>query len=79
MHCINELCYILIISISNFLIFIHFTNQKTLKPSLAQKLKLIFKFSTIKGKINAPLWTPTWGIKNEERMEINLKGAIPLH
>ena len=57
MHCINELCYILIISIFNFLIFIHFTNQITLKPSLAQKLKLIFKFSTIMGQINIPLWT----------------------
>ena len=57
MHCINELCYILIILISNFLIFVHFTNEKTLKPSLAQKLNLIFKFSTIKAHINAPLWT----------------------
>ena len=57
MHCINELCYILIISIFNFLIFIHFTNLKTLKPSLAQKLKLLFKFSTIMGQINIPLWT----------------------
>ena len=53
----NELCYILIISIFSFLIFIHFTNQKTLKPSLAQKLKLIFKFSTIMGQISIPLWT----------------------
>ena len=43
MHCINEFGYILIISISSFLIFIHFTTQKTLKPSLAQRLKLIFK------------------------------------
>ena len=51
----NELCYILIISISNFLIFTHFANQKTLKPSLAQKLKLIFKLSTIMGQINIPL------------------------
>ena len=57
MHCVYELCYILIISIFNFLIFIHFTNQITLKPSLAQKLKLIFKFSTIMGQINIPLWT----------------------
>ena len=57
MACINELHYILIISIFNFLIFIHFTKQITLKPSLAQKLKLIFKFSTIKGQINVPLWT----------------------
>ena len=53
----NKLCYILIISIFNFLIFIHFTNQITLKPSLAQKLKLIFKFSTIMEQINVPLWT----------------------
>ena len=57
MHCINELSYILIISISNFLIFIHFINWKTLKPSLAQKLKLLFIFSTIMGQINIPLWT----------------------
>ena len=53
----NELCYILIISIFNFLIFIHFTNQKTLKPSLAQKLNFMFKFSTIMGQINILLWT----------------------
>ena len=52
----NELYYILIISIYNFLTFIHFTNKTTLKPRLAQKLKLIFKFSTIKRQINAPLW-----------------------
>ena len=53
----NELCYELTISIFNFLIFIHFTNQITLKPSLAQKLKLVFKFSSVKGKIRAPGWT----------------------
>ena len=41
----------------NFLIFIHFIKQLTLKPSLARKLKIIFKFSTIKGQINVPLWT----------------------
>ena len=35
----------------------HFTNQKTLKPSLAQNLELIFTFSTIMGQINVPLWT----------------------
>ena len=57
MHCINELRYILIISVSDFLILIHFTNQKTLKPSLAQKLKLVFKFSTKTGQINVQLWT----------------------
>ena len=57
MHCVNELCYILIISIFNFLIFIHFTSQITLKLSLAQKLKLVFKFSIIKGQINVPRCT----------------------
>ena len=31
--------------------------QITLKPSLAQKLKLIFKFGTIMGQRNVPLWT----------------------
>ena len=77
MHCVNELCYIQIISIFDFLIFIYFTNQIILKPSLAQRLKLIFKFSTIKGEINVPLWThilfssfmPLWDIKDEKRME----------
>ena len=47
-HCVNEFCHILIISIFNFLISIHFTNQIKLKPNLAQKIKLIFKLSTIK-------------------------------
>ena len=56
-HCVNELYYILIIWTFNFLIFIHFTNQIILKLSLAQKLKLIFKFSTIKRQINVPLRT----------------------
>ena len=68
MHCVYELCYILIISIFDFLIFIHCTNQKTLKPSPAQKLKFIFKFSTIMEQINIPLWTHM-GHKNEEKME----------
>ena len=68
MHCDYELCYIPIISIFDFLIFVHCTNQITLKPSLAQKLKLIFKFSTIIEQINVPLG-PTWDIKDEERME----------
>ena len=54
---VNELCYVLIISVFNFLIFIHFRNQMTLKPSLAQTLRLIFKFNTIIGQINVPLWT----------------------
>ena len=56
-HCFNELCYIFIISIFNFLIFIHFTNQMTLKQSLTQRLILIFKFTLIKRQINIPLWT----------------------
>ena len=53
----NELCFLLIVSIFGFLIFINFTNQIKLKPSLSQKLKLIFKFSTIMEQINVPLWT----------------------
>ena len=60
-HCVNELCYILIILMFNFL-------QVTLKLSLTQKLKLIFKFSTIKGQINDH-FGPTCGIKDKERME----------
>ena len=59
MHCVNDLRYILIISIFNFLIFIHFTTPITLKESLAQKLKLVFKFSSIKRQIfqyNFELW-----------------------
>ena len=68
MHCGYELCYILIISIFDFLIFIHFTNQITLKPSLAQKLKLIFKFSTVMEQINVRRG-PTWGMKDEEEVE----------
>ena len=50
------------------IIFIHITNQITLKPSLAQKLNLIFKFSLLKRQINIPLWT-NMGKKDEERME----------
>ena len=45
----------------------HFTNQITLKPSVAQKFKLIFKFSTIMGQMFH--LGPTWGIKDEERIE----------
>ena len=51
-----SMCYILIISVFNFLTFIHFTNQITSKQNLAQKLSLIFKFSSIKRQINIPLW-----------------------
>ena len=41
----------------NFLFFIRFTNQITLKPSHEQKLGLIFKFSLRKRQINIPSWT----------------------
>ena len=57
MHCVTELYYLLIISTFNFLIFMHFKNQITLKSSIAKKLKLIFKFSTITVQISVPLWT----------------------
>ena len=57
MHCVNELCHILIISIFNFLIFIHFANQIPLKQSLAQKLNLILKFSSTKTLTDISLWT----------------------
>ena len=67
MHRANELRYIIIISVFSFLIFIRFTKQITLKPTLAQKLKLIIKFSTMKGQMF--YFGPTWGIKDEERME----------
>ena len=39
-HCVYELCYILIISIFDFLIFIHFTNQITLKPTLKSSTRV---------------------------------------
>ena len=68
MYRVNELCYILIISVFNFFIFIHFTNQITLKQSLAQKLKLIFKFSLIK-RHKKFHFGPTWGIKAKKKME----------
>ena len=44
--CVNERI-VLYTNYFNFFIFIHFTNQKTLKSSLARMLKLIFEFSTI--------------------------------
>ena len=50
------MCYILTILIFNFRIFIHFTNQITLKQSLAQRLKLIkliLIFSSIKRQVKA--------------------------
>ena len=63
MHCVYELCCILIISIFNLLIFMHITNQITLKQSLAQKLKLISKFSTIMEQIKfhfGHTWDKGW-------------------
>ena len=40
-----------------FSYFHNFITQVTLKQSLAQKLNLIFKFSSINRDINIPLWT----------------------
>ena len=68
MHRVNELCYILIISIFNFPIFIYFMNQITLKQSLALELNFILKFSSIKRHISIPFWTQM-GHKDEEKME----------
>ena len=45
-----------------------FYKPNNIKTEPAQKLKLIFKFSTIKGQINVPIW-PIQGIKDEEKME----------
>ena len=57
MHCVNELCYILIISIFIFFFFyLHTFNPITLKQSLGQKLKLILKFSMVKTYINITYW-----------------------
>ena len=75
-HCVYELCYILIISIFGFLIFIHFTNQITLKPSLAQKLKHIQIYHN--NGIDKCSTLDPHGTKDEERMEKLLEGAIPL-
>ena len=38
---------------------LHFTNQITLKQSLAQKLNLIFKFSSIKRERQSSNWITT--------------------
>ena len=53
----NELCYTLIILIFTVLIFIHFTNQITSTQSLAQKLNIAFKLSSVNWQINIPRWT----------------------
>ena len=49
MHCANDLCYTLIISIFNFLIVIHFTNQITLKPGQCTKVKTYIQILHDKG------------------------------
>ena len=54
---LHELCYTLIISIFSFVLFRHSTNQITSKPSLAQRLNLIFHLRLINYQINIPLWT----------------------
>ena len=59
LHCtvsMNPVIYIFLISI----ISIHFTNQITLNQSLAQRLKLIFKFISIKRQISIPVWAHLW-------------------
>ena len=55
------------------LIFIRFTNQKTLNQSLVQKLNLIFKFSLMKRQINIPHWTFVWykGWGKDEKTSIS--------
>ena len=58
----SELCQWIVLYTNYFnfefsYLHINFTNQLTLKPGLAQKLKLIFKFIIIKGQINLPRWT----------------------
>ena len=75
MHCVNELFYILI----QFKIFylLYFPNQITLKQSLAQKLSLIFKFSSIERQTYIPLWI-RMSIKDEESMEKFSESVIPL-
>ena len=54
---------------------LHFTNQITLKQSLAHTSSLIFKFSSIKRQIYIPVWTHK-GIKDEEKMETLLSSVI---
>ena len=59
LHCtvsMNPVIYIFLISI----ISIHFTNQITLNQSLTQRLKLIFKFISIKRQISIPVWAHLW-------------------
>ena len=50
MHCVNELCYILIISIFNFL-------HKFYKQKSTAKVKTYFQIIPIKRQINIPPWT----------------------
>ena len=67
-QCVNELCYILITHYINFLIFIYFTNQITLKQSLTRRLKLIFKFSSIKRHSLGPIKLKKGCIKDDSVM-----------
>ena len=68
MHCINELCYMLIFQFPIFLSSYILQTKKTLIPSLAQKLQ---KLSMIMGQINISL---RWDIKDEEMImgQINI-------
>ena len=47
---------VLCIHYFTFLIFIHFTNQITLRKSPTQRLKFTFKCCSIKRQINIPVW-----------------------
>ena len=50
MNCVNAFQF-------SYLHTFYKLNQITLKPSLAQKLNLILRSSSIKREINIPLWT----------------------
>ena len=56
-HFINDLCCTIIFSVFSVFIFKRFTNQITLKQSLAQKLNITFQLSFINWQINISLWT----------------------
>ena len=66
MHFVNELRYTLTISVFDFPILIHFTNQVASKQSLARKLNLIFLLISINWHINIPLWTSLGQRKDEK-------------
>ena len=74
MHCVNELCFIFIISI--FLIS-EFSTPSNISTKLSLKVKSYFqsKLEEDKEILNCEL---TCGLKDEKRMRKLLKGVIPL-